>query len=45
MNSTDITLIVIVSVVCIYTIGCLFYIQKKIGEFASCPRGITPMSS
>lgn len=37
MDPTNIALIIIVSMVCIYAVGTLFYIQKKIGEISSCP--------
>jgi len=41
MQTTDTVLIVIVSIVCLYTFGSLYYIQKKIGEMSSCPRGLS----
>ena len=45
MDSSNIGLLIIVGIVCIYAVGSLFYIQKKVGEFASCPRGLTPITS
>jgi|694.fasta_scaffold126146_3 hypothetical protein len=44
MEIVNIIAIIIVFICCIYGVGSLFYIQKKIGEFASCPRGLTPLS-
>lgn len=38
MQTTDIVLIVIVSIVCLYTFGSLYYIQKKIGEMSICSK-------
>lgn len=45
MDNTNIALLIIVSIVCIYAIGSLFYIQKKVGEFSSCPRTLIPTPS
>lgn len=42
-NITNVGILIIVAVVCIYAVGSLFYIQKKVGEFASCPKGLTPI--
>ena len=42
MDSQNIALLIIVSIVCIYAVGSLFYIQKKVGEFASCSKGLAP---
>ena len=42
MDTQNIAILVVVSIVCIYSVGSLFYIQKKVGEFASCSRGLTP---
>jgi hypothetical protein len=44
MDSTNTGILIIVSIVCIYAIGSLFYIQKKIGEIASCSRKMTPIN-
>ena len=41
MDAQNIALLVVVSIVCIYAVGSLFYIQKKVGEFASCSKGLT----
>lgn len=38
MQSENIAILVVLSIVCIYTVGSLFYIQKKVGEFSSCSR-------
>lgn len=42
MDPQNVALLVVVSIVCIYAIGSLFYIQKKVGEFASCSKGLIP---
>jgi hypothetical protein len=42
MDAQNIAILVVVSIVCIYAVGSLFYIQKKVGEFASCSKGLTP---
>lgn len=42
MNPENIAILVVMSIVCIYAVGSLFYIQKKVGEFASCSKGLTP---
>jgi hypothetical protein len=42
MDTENIAILIIVSIVCIYAVGSLFYIQKKVGEFASCSRRFTP---
>ena len=42
MDAQNIALLIVVSIVCIYAVGSLFYIQKKVGEFASCSKVLTP---
>lgn len=34
METTDVVLLIIVSIVCLYTALSLYYIQKKIGELS-----------
>lgn len=44
MDATNISILVVVSIVCIYAVGSLFYIQRKVSEFASCSSGLRPSS-
>ena len=38
MDSTNVGILIVVSIVGIFVVGSLFYIQKKVGEYTSCPK-------